>query len=121
MGMRYETAWRWFYDDIIQGWRIGPCTIIITDDQEEGASVKLHRTVIYARVSSAEKKTNLDSRAEWRVVYAAARGYQVAKVVREVGLGGNGSRPRLLASQENQCITLIVVEHKDRLTRFEFC
>ena len=31
MGVRYETAWRWFRDGKIQGQRIGPHTIIITE------------------------------------------------------------------------------------------
>ena len=30
MGVRYETAWRWYRDGKIQGRRVGPRTIIIT-------------------------------------------------------------------------------------------
>jgi putative resolvase len=75
---------------------------------------------IYARVSSAAHKGNLDSQAERLAAYCAARGYQVAKVVKEVGSGINDSRPKLLALLEDQAIGLIVVEHKDRLTRFGF-
>ena len=37
MGVRYETAWRWFRDGKIQGRRIGPHTIMITEGQEEPA------------------------------------------------------------------------------------
>jgi len=44
----------------------------------------------------------------------------VAKVVKEVGSGVNDGRPKLLALLEEQGISLIVVEHKDRLTRFGF-
>jgi len=33
MGVRYETAWRWFRDGKIQGRRIGPRTIIIHKDR----------------------------------------------------------------------------------------
>jgi predicted site-specific integrase-resolvase len=44
----------------------------------------------------------------------------VAKVVKEAGSGINDSRPKLLALLEDQSIGLIVVEHKDRLTRFGF-
>jgi predicted site-specific integrase-resolvase len=33
MGVRYETAWRWFRDGKIQGQRIGPHTIIITEGE----------------------------------------------------------------------------------------
>ncbi len=54
MGVRYETAWRWFRDSKIQGRRIGPHTIIITEGQEEPAKAPSHRVAIYTRVSSAE-------------------------------------------------------------------
>jgi len=76
------------------------------------------RITIYARVSSAENKNNLDSQAERLAAYCATRGYQVAKVVKEVGSGINDARPKLLALLEDQHIGLIVVEHKERLTRF---
>jgi predicted site-specific integrase-resolvase len=120
MGVRYETAWRWFRDGKVQGRRIGPRTIIITEGQAEPARATPQRVAIYARVSSAENKSNLDSQAERLTAYCAARGYQVAKVVKEVGSGINDSRPKLLALLEEQAIGLIVVEHKDRLTRFGF-
>ena len=120
MGVRYETAWRWFRDGKIQGRRIGPHTISITEGQEEPVGSPSQRVAIYARVSSAETKSNLDSQAERLIAYCTARGYQVARVVKEVGSGVNDARPKLLALLEDQGIGLIVVEHKDRLTRFGF-
>ncbi len=39
-------------------------------------------------------------------------------MVKEVGSGVNDARPKLLALLEDQSSGLIVVEHKDRLTRF---
>jgi putative resolvase len=120
MGVRYETAWRWFRDGKIQGRRIGPHTIIITEGQEEAVRSPSQRVAIYARVSSSENKSNLDSQAARLIAYCTARGYQVAKVVKEVGSGVNDARPKLLALLEDQGIGLIVVEHKDRVTRFGF-
>ena len=119
MGVRYETAWRWFRDGKIQGQRIGPHTIIITEG-ERPPEEKSQRVAIYARVSSHEHQANLDRQAERLVAYCAAKGYQVNKVVKEIASGVNDSRPKLLALLEDQTITLIVVEHKDRLTRFGF-
>jgi putative resolvase len=75
---------------------------------------------MWAGVSSAENKNNLASQAEQLIAYCTARGYQVAKVVREVGTGVNDALPKLLAPLEDQSISLIVVEHEDRLTRFGF-
>src|SRR5258708_22337160 len=120
MGVRYETAWRWFRDGKIQGRRIGPHTIIITEGQEALAAAAPQRVAVYARVSSAENESNLDSQAERLVAYCTARGYQVAKVVKEVGSGINDARPKLLALLEDQSIGRIVVEQKDRLTSFGF-
>src|SRR5262245_34086823 len=120
MGVRYETAWRWFRDGKIQGRRIGPHTIIITEGQAEPEPTPLQRVAIYARVSSAENTGSLDGQTGRLVAYCAARGYQVAKVVKEIGSGVNDARPKLLALLADQGIGLIVVEHKDRLTRFGF-
>ena len=118
-GIRYETAWRWFRDGKIKGRRIGAHTILVEEEHPALSSSSV-RVAIYARVSSSENKSNLDSQAERLVAYCAAKGYQVAKVIKEVGSGINDSRPKLLALLEDQGFTLIVVEHKDRLTRFGF-
>jgi predicted site-specific integrase-resolvase len=75
---------------------------------------------VYARVTSAENKPNLDSQADRLIAYCTAKGYQVAKVVKEIGSGVNDSRPKFLALLEDQSIGLIVIEHKDRGTRFGF-
>jgi putative resolvase len=121
MGVRYETAWRWYRDGKIQGRRVGPRTIIITEDMKQGATTPLPpRIAIYARVSAAENKPHLDSQAERLVAYCAAKGYQVSKIVKEIGSGVNDARPKLLALLEDHSIGLIVIEHKDRLTRFGF-
>jgi putative resolvase len=53
MGVRYETAWRWYRDGNIQGRRVGPRTLIIPEGQEMPAAA-LQREAINARVASAE-------------------------------------------------------------------
>jgi len=40
------------------------------------------------------------------------------KVVKEIGSGVNDARPKLLHLLEDVSTTVIVVEHKDRLSRF---
>jgi putative resolvase len=117
-GVRYETAWRWFRDGKIKGRRVGKHTILIEEEQEQ--TLQSQKVAVYARVSSAENKPNLDSQATRIVAYCTAKGYQVAKVVKEIGSGVNDSRPKFLALLEDQSIGLIVVEHKDRGTRFGF-
>lgn len=117
-GVSYKTAWRWYCDGQIKGRRYG--RTIIVDEEVETPIVTSQKVAVYARVSSAENKSNLDSQAERLSVYCTAKGYQIARVVKEIGSGVNDSRPKLLAMLADPSINLIVVEHKDRLTRFGF-
>ena len=119
MGVRYETAWRWFRDGKIQGQRIGPHTIIITEGHAEPV-VATERVLSMPACPLRKIRSNLDSQADRLAAYCAAKGYQVRKIVKEVGSGVNEARPKLLALLEDQSLGLIVVEHKDRLTRFGF-
>jgi predicted site-specific integrase-resolvase len=41
-------------------------------------------------------------------------------LVKEIGSGVNDARPKLLKLLNDPNVTLIVVEHKDRLTRFGY-
>ena len=116
-GVRYETAWRWFQDGKIKGHRVGTHTIMI-DEGQEASHRDSQKVAVYARVSSAENKSNLDSQAERLVAYCVAKGYQVSKVVKEIGSGVNDARPKFLALLEDVSISIIVVEHKDRASRF---
>jgi putative resolvase len=117
-GVRYETAWRWFRDGQLKGRRFG--RTIIVEEEENHEQRKWQRVAIYARVSEAENKSNLESQAERLIAYCTAKGYQVAQVVKEVGSGVNESRPKFLGLLADQSIHLIVIEHKDRGTRFGF-
>jgi predicted site-specific integrase-resolvase len=117
-GISYRTALRWFKSGMIKGYQAPSGTIIITTDEQ--SVLQTQKVAIYARVSSTENKSNLESQAERLVSYCTAKGYQVVKVVKEIGSGVNDSRPKFLALLEDQSINLIVVEHKDRGTRFGF-
>jgi putative resolvase len=118
-GVRYETAWRWFKAGKIKGRQLDTGTIIITEDIDQHPPSELV-VVVYARVSANENRPNLDSQAERLCAYCAAKGWKVYKVVKEVGSGVNDGRKKLLALLADPTITIIVVEHKDRLTRFGF-
>jgi predicted site-specific integrase-resolvase len=118
MGISYKTAWRWYKAGKLQGKQMDTGTILVMED-DDARPASTH-VAVYARVSSAENKSNLDSQAERLVAYCAARGYQVAKVVKEVGSGINESRPKFLALLADLSIGTIVIEHKDCATRFGF-
>jgi predicted site-specific integrase-resolvase len=96
-------------------------TILITEPtQEPKAQVRPTKVAIYTRVSAAENKDKLDGQAKRLQDYCAAKGYPIAQVVKEIGSGVNDNRPKLLKLLTDPTITLIVVEHKDRLMRFGF-
>ena len=117
-GISYRTAFRWWKAGQIPGYQAPTGTIIVQEPKAETAQAQ--RVAIYARVSSHEHQANLDRQAERLLSYCAAKGYRVSKVVKEIASGVNDSRPKLLALLEDQAVTLIVVEHKDRLTRFGY-
>src|SRR5215469_1828434 len=116
-GISYSTALRWWKAGQIKGYQAPSGTIIVQADENIKRPQKV---AIYARVSSAEHKANLERQVERLIQYCIARGYQVTMVVREIASGVNDSRPKLLSLLKDPSITRIVVEHRDRLTRFGF-
>lgn len=81
---------------------------------------KEEKVIIYARVSSSENKSNLETQKERLINYCNARGYKVYKIITEIGSGINDTRPKLSKLILENDYTKIVVEHKDRLTRLGF-
>jgi putative resolvase len=78
MGVRSETAWRWYRDGKIQGRRVGPRTFMIPEGQQAPGAHAPQQVAVYARVSSAENTSNLDSQADRLAASCAAQGYGVA-------------------------------------------
>jgi putative resolvase len=119
VGVTYRTAFRWWQNGDIKGYQLPSGTIVVTEGEEPQARPE-GQVAIYARVSSHEHRANLDRQAERLEDYCAAKGYQVSKVVKEIGSGVNDNRAKFLALLENQQVRTIVVEQKDRATRFGF-
>ena len=117
-GINKRTAYRWYVDGKLPGYKT-PNGMILVDDDSKVAS-RPEKTVVYTRVSSSENKSDLDSQASRLTAYCAAKGWQISQVVKEVGSGVNDSRPKFLALLADAEVTRIVVEHKDRATRFGF-
>lgn len=87
---------------------------------EENTSNNKDYVIVYARVSSSENKNNLISQAERVSQFCNAKGWIVNEVVKECASGLNDNRPKLLKILKDKKATKLVVEHKDRLTRFGF-
>lgn len=116
-GISYRTAWQWFKDGKLKGIQMDTGTIIIDDSDDQSKPIKV---AVYARVSSHEMRENLDRQAQRLSEYCIAKGWQVSQVVKEIASGVNDNRPKLIDLLKDDSITVIVVEHKDRLTRFGF-
>ncbi len=116
-GIGYRAAWRMWKAGQLKGHQLPTGTIIV---EEERPSILPDSVAIYARVSSSENRNKLDSQAERLTQYAVARGYRIYKVVKEVGSGVNDNRKQLLKLLTDDGYSRIIVEHKDRLTRFGF-
>ena len=113
LGISYKTAWRWWKEGKLDAYQTETGTVIVREQIEAPAGIAL-----YVRVSSADQKDDLARQRERLQTYAIARGYMVSRIVTEVASGLNDSRPQLTALLKDASIGVIVVEHKDRLTRF---
>ena len=79
----------------------------------------------YARVSFNEQKQkgDLDRQSQRLSEYCAKKGWRVTHIIKDVGSGLNDNRIgfiRLTDMILNKKVNRLVVEHKDRLTRFQF-
>lgn len=86
--------------------------------QGDGGSGR--RCALYVRESSSENKGALQSQADGLKAYASARGYQIVHVVHEIASGMNDERPKLHRLIGQRDFDVLLVEHKDRLTRVGF-
>jgi len=107
---------------MIQGRQMDTGTILITEPigEPRAPDERPVKVAIYTRVSAAENKDNLEGQAKRLRDYCATKGYPVAWVVKEIGSGVNDTRPKLLKLLTDPSVSVIIVEHKDRLTRFGF-
>lgn len=119
MGVTYQTAHKWFKEGRIDGaYQLSTGTIVVPEENEKSKRTK---TIIYARVSSNEQRqTNLVTQAERLVDFCMAKGWVIDDVVKEVGSGLNDNRKQLVKMLKDPTVKRIVVEHRDRLTRFGF-
>jgi putative resolvase len=119
-GVHPQTAYRWFRQGTmpVPARRLPSGTILVQvpgSDHDGGLD---QRAVLYARVSVHDQQAELDRQVTRLSGWATAQGVTVAEVVTEVGSGVNGRRPKLRRVLADPRAAMIVVEHRDRLTRF---
>jgi putative resolvase len=112
VGVTYKTAYQWWQAGQLDAYQRPTGTIIVREPQTAATGAAL-----YARVSSAEQKDDVTRQLQRLRDYAAARGYQVVAEVTEVASGLNDERPKLKKLLTDTRVGVLVVEHRDRLTR----
>ena len=120
LGISYQTAWRHFKAGKIPypTKQLESGTVIVDYTNGAKAVAAVGKAAVYARVSSAENKDNLERQAERLTSYAMARGYVIVHIVKEVGSGLNDNRRKLERLLKQDDYQFLIVEHKDRLGRF---
>lgn len=114
----YQTAWMHFKRGLIPNAHQLPTGTVVVDEIVK--PVVDEYVVVYARVSSSENRSNLEAQATRLVQFCEANGWRVQEVVKECASGLNDERPKLCKILREQKATKLVVEHRDRLTRFGF-
>jgi putative resolvase len=117
-GVTYKTAWRWWKQGQLDAYQTPTGTVIVREPTLPMPTAG--RVALYARVSSVDQKADLDRQLQRLRDYAAAKGYAVAREMREIASGLNDHRPKLAKLLTDPTIGTLVVEHRDRLTRFGF-
>lgn len=116
-GISYKTAWRMWKDGRlpVPAEQMATGTVIVHAEPDNVGGAAL-----YARVSSADQKNDLDRQLARLTEFAVARKLPVVDAVKEVGSGLNGHRKGMIRLLHNAAAQTIVVEHRDRLMRFGF-
>ena len=116
-GVARVTAYRWFRAGLlpVPAQRVGRLILV---DEPTGKVGVCGGTAVYARVSSADQKADLDRQVARVTAWATTQQIPVDKVVTEVGSALSGHRRTFLALLRDPSVTRIVVEHRDRLCRF---
>lgn len=114
-GIARVTAYRWFHEGKlpVPAHKVGGLILVDVPDKRVKS-----QTVVYARVSSADQRPDLDRQVARVTEWATSQEISVDRVVTEVGSALNGHRRRFLALLRDPSVTRIIVEHRDRFARF---
>lgn len=121
VGLHYRTIIRKYHEGKIEGYKNGKTILLLNPLYVENNNKKDGtRAILYARVSSSINKASLDGQIKRMRDFASAKGYTVVKEVKEIASGINDERPKFLKLISSNDWDVLIVEHKDRLTRFGF-
>jgi putative resolvase len=115
-GISYLTAYRMVKSGKLPEAEILPTGTIIINNTE---IVKNYNICIYARVSSNDRKKELNYQVNRLIEFAGSKGLSIDKIYKEVASGMNDNRKEFWKMMDSNPST-IIIENKDRLTRFGF-
>lgn len=122
-GVSYGTGLRWYHlGKINNSYQMDTGTIIVDDVcvvREEQHKTQLKELVIYARVSNRDRKEQLQYQVDRLTNFAISNGFIIKNIYKEIASGMNDDRKIFWKMLDNQP-KYILVENKDRLTRFGF-
>ncbi len=113
----YRTAWNRYRAGKIEGAFVDETKHVLIPVYNVE---KLKNAALYARVSNSDRKDNLDRQSERLYDFAIKNGYVVKHNIKEIGSGLNDQRKKLLKLFSENDWDVLIVENRDRLTRFGF-
>lgn len=120
IGVCYKTAWNLYKANKIPGaYQLQSGTVIVPNNINEQYQTN-KGVILYARTSSSQNKKLLENQVERLKDYACTKGYKIKQIVKEYGSGLNDERKQLSQILKDNDYDKIIVENKDRLTRFGF-
>ena len=128
LNISVSTVKKWIKQGRLHALRVGKLWMVPESEVRRilsGVERREVRAAIYARVSSHKQKTdgNLERQVERLRSYCSAKGYRVVDVVTDVASGLNEKRnglQELLDMAVKHEMDIVVIEFRDRLTRFGF-
>jgi predicted site-specific integrase-resolvase len=114
----YRTAWNRFNAGKIKGAFMDDTGhVVIPLFPELNKNIN---AILYARVSNNDRKKELEYQLERIRNFTISKGYIIIDEIKEIASGMNDSRTKLSNLLIRNDWDVIVVENKDRLTRFGF-
>ncbi|MCE4621621.1 MAG: IS607 family transposase [Desulfurococcales archaeon] len=131
LGIANRTLRRWIKEGRIRAvningrWRIPESEVkrLLGQTVEKVEVPRVARVVIYARVSGANQKSELENQIEALKRYVEQNGWMLVGIVRDVASGLKEDRRslwKLLEMAKKHEFDVLLVAYKDRLTRFGF-
>ena len=117
IGVARVSAYRWLRAGLlaVPAQRVGRLIVV---DESAAETARPGQRVVYARVSSADQRLDLDRQVARVTAWVRAQQLLVDKVVTEVGSALNGHRRKCLGLLSDPSVRRIVVEHRGRFCWF---